>query len=217
MRSKLPVIAAILILATASQAEGVNYWSVGAGAHRLHEPQAVVFSLAQSVSSGVWSIVTDMRGDATPANLNRNESQIELARADAKPDPRLGLVDQKKGAAHGPTAPSAAQNRIMTPLLGNTLVYGSDFPMEIRHEVYNADHTWVTWFPRAAPKWGNSYGTPHFRGTWEFDGDGTLCAIYHRSNLHPNQRRCSRMTVHHVGDTWTNSDHVKVSLISGIQ
>jgi len=120
-------------------------------------------------------------------------------------------------AGHKATAAHAAQKLVMAPLLGNTLIYVNDIPAETRHEVYNTDHTWVIWFPQARPSWGNSYSAPHFRGTWEFHDDGMLCATYHRSNLHPHQTSCHAMTIHHVGDSWTDADHMTVTLLQGIQ
>ena len=215
MRSKLAEMAVLLIFATSSQAESVDY--LGAGAPKLRELTTAAQLLAQSMNNEARSISGEIGPGAEFAKPPRHDGQFRLAEIDTKPAPQLALADQKKSAARQSTPVSAAQIRIMTPLLGNTLVYANDSDTEIRHEVYNADHTWVTWYPNTAPKWGNSYSAPRFRGTWEFRDEGTLCAVYHRSNLHPHQTRCDRMTVHHVGDTWTNSDHLTVTLLSGIQ
>src|SRR5271168_204644 len=90
---------------------------------------------------------------------------VDAAQTDSKVAQQPNLVDQKNSAPHQSAAVSAAEMQIMSPLFGNTLVYSSDVPADVLHKVYNADHTWVSWYPQARPNRGISYSAPHHRGT----------------------------------------------------
>jgi hypothetical protein len=142
---------------------------------------------------------------------------LKLAQANTSLAPQPSSVDQDKSPLRQAMAASAAQTQMMTPLFGNTLIYTNDVPADTLRKVYNADHTWVSWYPLGRANRGTSYKAPHHRGTWEFRGADTLCDTYHRSSIRPHVTVCQKIAVHHIGDTWNDSTGLSVTLLQGVQ
>ena len=94
----------------------------------------------------------------------------------------------------------------MANLVGNTIVYVDKGGME-SHTHYNADHT----FDGAVPSMGYKY-----KGTWALDANGQLCRTFDPPVPGRTNPDCAPATPHAVGDSWTDADGGKGSLVSGV-